>query len=161
MRYRTLVVQLFTSLLIVPMFAKAEDIHFTATGQEDGKPLIFRSITSVPGGINKSDFPDLVAVSWRYEANEQGMPDADTSDAQNELEDALVPLDANHLGRQMLVVTGNSRKEWYWYVKDAAGWEAQARSLIGTRAYPIRLTTTNDHEWSFYENFKASVEGLE
>ena len=37
--------------------ASAEDLYFTATGEEDGKPLIFRSLHSVPKGSVESDYP--------------------------------------------------------------------------------------------------------
>jgi hypothetical protein len=161
MKFRALFLPLIVWYLAVPMSAKTDEIYFTATGQEDGKPLIFRSITSAPKKINKGEFPSLIAISWLYEPNEQGMPDAAINEAQIEFEDALMPLDTNHTGRQMLVVTGNGRKVWYWYVRDAAGWNLQARSLIGQMAYPISVTSTNDDDWSFYERFKAGVEGLE
>jgi hypothetical protein len=143
------------------MIADAEDIYFTATGQQDGNPLVFRSITSVPKGVNKREFPSLIVVSWRYKLTEKGMPDAEVNEAQIELEDILTPLDANHTSRQMLVVTGNGRKVWYWYVRDVARWKAQAECLLGQYGYPIRITDADDHDWSFYENFKAGVEGLQ
>ncbi|WP_311273334.1 MULTISPECIES: hypothetical protein [unclassified Rhizobium] len=97
------------------MNSNAEDIYFTATGQEDGNALIFRSLKDVPAGVHEPDLPHRVIILWRCETDLNGMPDADANSAQIALEDALLPLDINEIGRQMLVVTGNNRKEWLWY----------------------------------------------
>src|SRR5690606_6367114 len=87
--------------------ASAEDLYFTATGEEDGKPLIFRSLHSVPKGSVESDYPFLISVYWAYKAaNEGGMPDAETNEAQIAFEDALEHLDKTGISHLMLVVTG-------------------------------------------------------
>lgn len=142
--------------------ANADDIYFTATGQEDGLPLVFRSLKSVPEGINQADFPNLISIIWQYNADENnGMPNADENDAQIEFEDALQHLDLNKISRLMLVVTGNGRKEWHWYVRDAEGWmETLNQALVGQRPYPIEITHTLEPDWSLYRNFVANVNGL-
>lgn len=160
MRILRLIVPLLFSYLAVSMVADAEDLYFTATGQEDGKPLIFRSIAAVPEEVSKRALPYLITVSWRYEPTTQGMPSSEVNEAQIEFEDALSPLDRNKIGRQMLVVTGNGHKDWYWYVKDPDAWKTQAEHLVERSTYPISITTTDDRDWSLYENFKASVKGL-
>src|SRR5262245_2282019 len=100
-----------------------EDVWFTATGEEDGKPLVFRSRQNVPSGVVESNYPTLVSVFWPYKsATESGMPDEGTNDSQIILEDALQPLVSSGVSVLMLVVTGNGRKEWHWYVSDVAKW---------------------------------------
>lgn len=144
------------------MPAIAEDIYFTATGQEDGKPLIFRSLKDVPEGIDKADFPHLISITWRYDADaNNGMPRADENNAQIVFEDALLPLDANKISRLMLVVTGNGRKVWHWYVRDVENWmEEFNRALTGQPVYPIEITHTTEPDWRLYRDFRKNVKGF-
>ena len=89
-----------------------EEVWFTAGGEEDSKPLVFRGRQNVPPSVVESDYPTLVSIFWPYEpANESGMPDEETNDAQIELEDALDALDSPGISFLMLVITGNGRKE--------------------------------------------------
>lgn len=142
--------------------ANAENIYFTATGEENGKPLIFRSIKSVPVGSKESDYPYLINVYWPYTAdNEGGMPNADSNDAQIEFEDALERLDKSGISHLMLVVTGNGRKEWFWYVKDIDNWINQLNvSLAGKPVYPIQIETSHQPDWSQYHKFISGVSGF-
>lgn len=142
--------------------AIADDIYFTATGQEDGMPLIFRSLKDVPEGVNQADFPNLISIIWRYNADtNNGMPNADENNAQVAFEDALEHLDVNKISRLMLVVTGNGRKEWHWYVRDAEGWTGKLnRALVGQSPYPIEITHTLEPDWSLYRNFVTNVSGF-
>jgi hypothetical protein len=142
--------------------ANAETIYFTATGEENGKPLIFRSIKSVPEGSKESDYPYLINVYWPYKAeNEGGMPNADSNDAQIEFEDALERLDIAGISHLMLVVTGNGRKEWFWYVKDIDDWMNQFNaSLAGKPVYPIQIENRHQPDWSQYHKFISGVTGF-
>lgn len=94
--------------------ASAENVYFTATGEEDGNPLIFRSLQAVPEGAKESEYPFLISIYWPYDSNnDSGMPDASTNEAQIVFEDALQSLDSLGISHLMLVVTGNGRKEWH------------------------------------------------
>jgi hypothetical protein len=137
------------------------DTYFIANGQEDGKPLIFRSVTAVPAGVREADFPNLVVIYWRYNPSPNGMPDPVANSGQIDLEDALMPLDTNAIGRQMLVVTGNGRKEWHWYVKNFDTWMKQLNQrLAAMPAFPIEISHDYEPNWSSYKAFIAQVKGL-
>ena len=142
--------------------ASAEDLYFTATGEEEGKPLIFRSLQSVPEGSVESDYPYLISVYWPYTpANEGGMPDAETNEDQIVFEDALENLDKSGVSHLMLVVTGNGRKEWHWYVKDIEDWMQRLNdSLAGKPVFPIEIENSKQPDWSLYHNFVSGVNGI-
>jgi hypothetical protein len=146
--------------LIVSTVATAKDTYFTATGQEDGKPLVFRGILAVPESIRKDQLPNRMTIFWHYVPVGDGMPSAETNEAQIELEDALLDLDVNELGRQVLVVTGNGRKEWHWYVKDPDNWSTQLRQRVAGHSYPIIIERANDPHWSLYLDFLSGLKGL-
>lgn len=146
--------------LVLSTAAVASDIYFTATGEQDGNPLIFRALKTVPEGVSKAELPYRITISWRYEPVANGMPSAETNGDQIDFEDAVMALDVNSVGRQMLVVTGNGWKVWYWYVRDADAWQNQLAQKIAGNSYPIKLERAYDGDWSVYEYFIANVNGM-
>ncbi|OED35629.1 hypothetical protein AB833_29540 [Chromatiales bacterium (ex Bugula neritina AB1)] len=138
------------------------DIHFTATGEEDGKTLLFRSLRKIPEGSNPADYPYLVTIFWPYVAvDDGGMPDADTNEDQIEFEEAISHLDSKGTGHLMLVVTGNGSKEWNWYVADVNSWMEQLNTALSERAeFPIEIENCQQPDWSLYHDFISGVEGI-
>lgn len=140
-----------------------ENIYFMAEGEEDGKPLIFRSLHHIPSGIIESDYPNLVTISWYYEPeNESGMPDTETNNIQIELEEALEALDSPGVSLLMLVVTGNGRKEWHWYVLDVDAWINKLNELLADYPpFPIQIENHYQPDWALYHTFISGVEGIQ
>lgn len=160
---RTLALSATAFVLLGPAMttANSEDTYFTAQGEEDGKPLVFRSLQNVPSGLRASEMPHLVSITWRYEHDGSGMPDAETNEQQIEFEDALASLDTNETSRLMLVVTGNGRKEWHWYVRDIGRWmESLNRLLSGHPVFPLEISDSYQPDWKLYRNFIGNVQGL-
>ena len=129
-----------------------QDIWATATGQENELPLVFRFRQHIPVAVSSSaDFPTLINIYWRYDGtNNNGMPPYDDNEQQIKFEDAIAPLDEqDRLGYLMLVVTGNSRKEWIFYANDIPAWLERFNDLLaGHTVYPIEIETDSDPEWS-------------
>lgn len=130
----------------------SQDVWATATGRDDDFPLIFRFRQHMPIAINATNgFPTLVNIYWRYDGSgNHGMPLPDDSEQQVQFEDAIASLDAQDgLGYLMLVVTGNSRKEWIFYCNDIPAWLDRFNDLlVGHPVYPIEIETSTDREWS-------------
>ncbi|MGQ3210646.1 MAG: DUF695 domain-containing protein [Shinella sp.] len=140
------------------MAVKSEDVFFLASGEEDEKPLIFRSLSAVPTGVREADLPNHVAIVWPYDSQSNGMPNSDTNIAQIAFEDALETLDVNTVGRLVLIVTGNNRKEWHWYVKDFDDWMVQMNQMLEMQPlYPIEIMHFYEPDWALHKNF---VEGV-
>lgn len=142
--------------------AAAENVYFTAQGKQDGKPVIYRSMEKVPEGQKESDYPTLINIYWPFEVNaNNGMPDAQTNEDQITFENALEQLDQNGVSHLMLVVTGNGRKEWIWYVKDVEAWMVKFNDLLsGHKVYPVEIEINQDPEWSTYHDFVSGVQGI-
>ncbi len=142
--------------------AIAENTYFTAQGKQDGKPIVYRSMERVPEGQKESDYPTLINIYWPFELDaNNGMPDTQTNEAQINFEDALDQLDQNGVSHLMLVVTGNGRKEWIWYVRDVEGWMNKLNELLaGHKVYPIEIEINQDPDWSTYHNFVSGVKGI-
>ncbi len=139
-----------------------QNLYFTAQGAENGKPIIYRSLHAVPSGERESDFPYLINIYWAFDADaNNGLPDAESNEAQIEFENHLESLDKNGISHLMLVVTGNGRKEWVWYVSNIESWLGEFNNLLSERpVYPIEIENDFDPEWNTYHNFVAGVKGI-
>ncbi len=146
---------------VLQSVAAAENVYFTAQGKQAGKPVIYRGMEKVPTGQKESDYPTLINIYWPFEANaNNGMPETQTNADQIKFEDALEQLDQNGVSHLMLVVTGNGRKEWIWYVKDEEEWMSKFNALLaGHPVYPIEIEISEEPTWSTYHDFVAGMKG--
>jgi len=140
----------------------AESVYFTAQGEQDGRPVIYRSLEAVPENQKELDFPNLINIYWSFEVDvNNGMPDSKSNEDQIAFEDAIESLDQNGISHLMLVVTGNGRKEWIWYVKDVDSWLNQFNELLKNHeVYPIKIEIEQDPEWLTYHSFVSGVKGI-
>jgi hypothetical protein len=145
-----------------PQRKRLEDVWFSAEGEEDGRPLIFRGRQYIPSGAVEPEFPTRVSIYWPYEPeNDSGMPDEETTDAQYVMEDALESLDSGDYSYLMLVVTGNGRKEWHWYVADVAAWGERLNELLAEHpVFPISIEKTHEPDWALFRDFISGVDGI-
>lgn len=141
---------------------QGEDTWFTAKGEEEGKPLIFRGRQRFKSSVIESDYPTLLSIRWPYEpANESGMPDEETNTAQIQFEEALDELDSPGVSFLMLVVTGNGRKEWHWYVSDVDAWMSILNELLaGYPIFPVHIENSHEPDWRLYHDFISGMDGL-
>lgn len=147
----------FLSLLFFSQTVTAEETYFTAKGFENGKVLVFRG--KYAEGIVKSNYPYLLRIYWYYsDINKSGMPDSPTMGAQFAFEEDISKLDTKDLGQLVLVVTGNSRKEWVWYVKNPIIWKKKLnQALKGKKIYPIKIVETYQPDWDLYSDFMKNL----
>lgn len=153
----------FWFLLPAQQALACEEVWFTATAEQDGRTVVFRSRRGPPCGVALQDFPVYVSVLWPYEpANDGGMPDAATNAGQIALEDALITLDFAGHSHLMLVITGNGNKEWIWYARDFDGWIGRLNDVLREHpVYPINIEYQPDPEWSLYRDFMNWMPGTE
>jgi hypothetical protein len=146
--------------LFVSSQAHAADRWGVATSEDNGKPLIYRYILKPPSGIRISDYPDMIAISWEFDASvRNGMPDAGTNTRMIELEEVLEKkLEGSKNAFLTLSVTGNGRKEWQWYsrnVGETMGLINEA--LSGRTPFPIQISRQSDPKWSAYFDVLKAV----
>lgn len=147
----------FLALLSFGQTVAAEETYFTANGFEDGKALVFRG--KYAKGVVKSDYPYLLRIYWSYlDINESGMPDASTMDSQFEFEEDILKLETNDLGHLVLVATGNSRKEWVWYVKNPIVWHKKLNQVLKDKqTYPLKIVEIYQPDWDLYSDFMKNL----
>ncbi|WP_169308294.1 DUF695 domain-containing protein [Ferrimonas aestuarii] len=138
-----------------------ESRYFVAEGLEDGNVVVYRAPQSVPSGTLESTYPTLINIYWPFDSNDSGMPSPDINDQLALFENTTSSLDAAGISHLMLVVTGNGRKEWIWYVNDVESWLDQFNSLLSAHdVFPIELEMEVDEDWSTYHQFIESTKGI-
>ena len=134
-----------------------------STGNENGQPVIVRTRTRAPQGMRTDRFPAAVEIVWRFA--DAGMPSPEVAALLGECEDTLGVLEGPTNGLLGIIITGNGRREWVWYVADVAHFCARARDLLaasGTR-FPVEVrpspvtTAASMHEGSFTRVSSAPV----
>jgi hypothetical protein len=132
-----------------------------ATGEDAGFPLILRVRSTLPPGLDKSEYPTLLAIHWDYQplAN-NGMPLPEERTRMEQLEDLVNDcLESKSQSYLTAVVTCNGVREWQWYTKDPQEAVSLINSALSEIApFPIQISAQPDPEWSAYTGLAKSVE---
>ncbi len=127
-----------------------------ATGEDDGRPLIFRIRNQAPAFVKQPDFPHLLAICWPFDADvNNGMPTLENAERMAELENLLEEgLEASCEAFLTVAVTGNGVREWQWYARDRnAVMEHINKTLGELDPFPIEISFQNDPAWQGYNGF--------
>ena len=135
------------------------DEWLIAAGIEDDLPVIIRLRQPIPAGSGPEALPYLVSISWSYASpDKNGMPDAKTNQGQIVLEDRLEPLEDDARWLQVMVFTGNGRKEWHWYTADPDAWAVRVSELLsGGPEFPIEYLRSHQPDWALYKSYAQGL----
>ena len=131
-----------------------------AETEEEGMPMLYRVRQNIPKQVKPADYPHLICVVWEFEATvANGMPGSDVADQQAAFEDALDGfIEEAEMSEHMVVVTGNGRKEWLWYAKDADQWiEGFSDALGNLPPFPVEIQGYDAEEWVAYKELKQAL----
>lgn len=152
---------LVLGLVLLGKTAVADTTWATATGERDGKPIVYRYIEKLPPGFKTESQPELIQIVWRYSDGENGMPGAESNERQIRFEDLLEPLQSS-LATLALVWTGAGEKSWVYYTSDTDPFMRRLNELLaGEERFPIEIEFQADKEWSLYWSFWRSVDRSE
>lgn len=142
-----------------PPIDPAIDQWVIAEHEEEGLPIILRFRAEAPD-IDLPSYPVLINIYWRYEpGRDQGMPGSADYYRMVALEELLEPAEAQGTGFQVLSITGNSRREWAWYVKSDQAFLAALNNLLaGQEQFPIEIEAASDPDWSNYRALLGTVQ---
>lgn len=134
-----------------------QDPWLIAETDEDGLPMVYRVRQNIPSHVEISEFANLVCVVWEYDGKvANGMPSGEIAEQQAVFEDALDEfIEKGGDSEHMVVVTGNGRKEWLWYVKDPEKWiEEFSDALSGHPPFPVEIEGYEAESWRAYNELK-------
>ena len=122
------------------------------TGRSDMEPVI------ATGKYNYR-----IEITWKYEAEQNGMPDVATSTLMEEVQDAL---QADFMKDPVAVLTGiytgNGERNWVFYAMSVKIFERKLNEdLARFELLPLTLYVENDPEWSEYQEMREATEILD
>lgn len=127
-----------------------------ATGEDNGKPLIFRIRNRPPPFADQSAFPHLLAITWSFDVDvNNGMPLPQEAGRMAELED-LLEKGLEFPGEAFLsvAVTGNGVREWQWYARNPDAVMKLINKTLGhLEPFPIQIRFQADPAWQGYNGF--------
>jgi hypothetical protein len=134
------------------LFGRAtDDTWQVATGEDDGKPRIFRIRNRPPSFASEKDYHQLVAVCWRYQSpNDRGLPSPAHLPRMDEFEDLLEEvLERVELAFLTAVITNDGMREWHWYARDHEAVRTAVNRALGDYDLPVQVVWKDDPDWSF------------
>ena len=135
----------------------SDDTWTLATGEDDGKPLVVRIRNQPPSFARKESFPQLLAVSWHYEPDDdRGMPSHDVVERMGQFEEMLMSAFEDACQAFLTVtVTGNGARAWQCYARNAdEAMELVNEALGAYDPFPVEFNFQNDPEWEGYARFR-------
>jgi hypothetical protein len=139
----------------------SDDTWSVATGEDDGKPLIFRIRNQPPSFASKKKvFPHLLAVTWQFESLDgSGMPSEEAVARMAQLEDLLMEAFENaRQGFLTVIVTGNGVREWQWYARNPDDAMKLVNETLGEmEPFPVEFSFQSDPKWSGYSRFREII----
>lgn len=131
----------------------------TASGQQDGLPVLYCYRQNRPNAADHRDYPHALRVRWSFDRHARsGMPPDAVNALQREFEAAIEPVGEGGYGYLMLVITGNGRKEWLYYVSDLDAWLDHFNACLDDHEpYPIAIDDWPDPEWHTWQCLADSV----
>jgi hypothetical protein len=140
-----------------------DDTWKMATGEGDGKPMIFRVRSNAPSfARSKKSFSQLLGISWPYKSpNKNGMPSEKVVGQMTQLEDLLVSaFEGAAQAFLTIVVTGNGVREWQWYARDRdTVMKLLNETLSEYKPFPIQIGFEDDPSWQAYSRFREIISG--
>ena len=122
------------------------------TGRRDMEPVI------ATGKYNYR-----IEITWKYEAEQNGMPDVATSTLMEEVQDAV---QADFMKDPVAVLTGiytgNGERNWVCYAMSVKIFVRKLNEdLARFELLPLTLYVENDPEWSEYQEMREATEILD
>jgi len=166
---------LFASALMAdtPAQAKKGAIAATTTTQPDKGPnvswlvtfskqadslLLLKVRNEVPPDAQPAKFPTAIEMHWKYVPDAKGMPADKVVTQIAKFEAAVDPIQGDHLGYLMMIVTGKGERTWLWYVADPKAFAAELNRLIPGHPYPITLSAgSKEPDWTTYRAMRQKI----
>ena len=126
-----------------------------STNRDNGRKIVFRYAKEFSADFDRASQPTRIIIVWRYQS-ESGQPAAEDHQQMNLFEDALSALQDDSFATLALVSTGENVREWIYYAKSEAEFEARFDHAVKDMpAFPIEIHVASDPTWDTYQQFKA------
>lgn len=140
-----------------------KDGWLTVKQHENGFPVVYQARRNMPDDVDIETLANMLCVMWRYDSDgDDGLPGKDVAGQLAAFEKVLASVledcDHSHL---MLQITGKSKKEWLWYVRDPITWQEKVAGVVdGNEGYPVNIVCYDAQDWQIYKQIRKGMDSF-
>jgi len=128
------------------------------TSKQDDSLLLLKVRNEVPPTVQPAKYPNAIEMHWKYAPDSKGMPAEKVVGQIAKFEAAVDPIQGDHLGYLMMIVTGKGERTWLWYVADPKAFAAELNRLVPGHPYPIALNiAAKEPDWKTYRAMREKI----
>jgi hypothetical protein len=128
------------------------------TSKQADSLLLLKVRNEVPPEAQPAKYPNAIEMHWKYAPDSKGMPAEKVVTQIAKFEAAVDPIQGDHLGYLMMIVTGKGERTWLWYVSDPKAFAASLNRLIPGHPFPITLTAgAKEPDWKTYRAMREKI----
>lgn len=123
---------------------------------EHGKSVIVTGRDYLDKIIESGKYPYLIRVSWKYEAQSDGMPVERDARLMGEVTDALLAeFKRDKIAYLVGIYTGEGCRDWIFYAHNLGIFgKVFNRALEEIETIPLEIEAQSDPEWSDYQEMR-------
>lgn len=136
---------------------KISDEWWTSpTDSENGKLIMVTGRRGVEPAIETGKYTDRIDITWKYEADETGMPDKATSILMEQVTDSLQKTFRKEKAAIMTgIYTGDGERNYVFYSRNNSVFNKLLnQALAEFELLPLSIYAEKDPEWEEYHEMK-------
>jgi hypothetical protein len=125
---------------------------------EDGKLILVTGRRNMDNVIASGLFNYRVEITWSYEPDDKGMPDAATSSLMEKVRDALdATFDPDPVAINTGIYTGDGERNWIFYSRSLPIFQRKFNEALSTfEVLPLSIHVEEDPHWKEYLEMKET-----
>jgi Family of unknown function (DUF695) len=122
------------------------------------KTFVVKVRNEIPASAVPIKYPNAIEMHWKYAPDSLGMPAERVALELARFEAAVDPIQGDHIGYLMTIITGDGERTWLWYVADPKAFAAALNRLVPGHPFPITLNAVaNEPDWKTYRTMREKV----
>lgn len=134
-------------------------IWWTAPAEgESGKTILVTGRKDVEKFRNNPRYNIRVEIAWPYEGGEDGLPDKETSELMENVQEALqLTFKKDPVAVLTGIFTGENQRDWIFYTLSTHIFNRKLNETLDPFPFlPIKIYAENDPDWEAYDEMSAA-----
>lgn len=136
---------------------KISDEWWTSpTDSENGRLIMVTGRRGVEPAIETGKYTDRIDITWKYDADETGMPDKETSTLMEQVTDSLQKTFRKDKAAIMTgIYTGDGERNYVFYSRNNGAFNKLLnQALAEFELLPLTIYAEKDPDWEEYREMK-------
>jgi hypothetical protein len=128
------------------------------TSKQHDHLLLLKVRNEIPADVQTAKYPNAVEMHWKYAPDAKGMPAEKVVTQIARFEAKLDPIQGDHVGYLMMIVTGSGERTWLWYTADPKAFAKEINQLIPGHPFPITINAAaKEPDWKTYRAMREKI----